>query len=263
MGGSEVGNKWLLIALLAVSAPATAQTAEPAGSRVVIVGTGTLKLPPDFGVVQFKLRGEGRTADAAAQTLATARQTLERSLQAVPGAKVEVRTNSLSFNVVRKSGCGNAMGDVQQQLSEGDCAITGHIAELDYYVRVSPAPLAGTVLAQAARRGVQSGAIGGFFLLNAGDAEQNATALALVDARRQADAIAAAERSRIGRLIRVQNQMAYGSGDDESAELMVAGIPAGAPPSADPPIRMDLAPLPVETTARLIVTYELLPASPR
>ena len=62
----------LAVASLAFTNPATAQSVEP--PRISVVGTGTVKTGPDRATIEYGVRGEGTTSDAAIGALVACKQ---------------------------------------------------------------------------------------------------------------------------------------------------------------------------------------------
>lgn len=232
--------------------PVVAQQTAPAVIRVI--GNGSVETAPDIAVVTFALRGEGATSDDAVRALVATRGPIERAL----AGKAELRTGRLAINAARDKACDASDGDydAKLRLSTGPCAIRGYVASLAVTARVRPVAEAGTLLGLIGRLGAVDPSLREFAVSEPGPAQTRAVAAAIVDARRQAEAIATATGVTLGRLRRVDDQRAS---NIDANEVMVTAsrAPQDQPVVAPPPIAVALSPEPVETTATLTVEFEI------
>lgn len=239
---------------VAVAAPVAAAP-ESDGSRIVVVGHGSVKTDPDVVTLSFSIRGEGSTSDQAAADLVRKRGAINDGLAKLLGTALPLRTGELSIKEARDTSC--ERDDDQPRLSTGACAIRGYVATLDGSVRISPVRDAGTALGLAGRLGASNPQLANFRLLDPADAQRRAEAAAIEDAYRRASGIASASAARLGRLISVVDQEARNS---EAMDIVVTGSrPAAVPMMAPAPIAIDLKPEPIDTTATLTVTYAVAP----
>lgn len=240
--------------LTGVSNPALAAApVEP--PRIVVVGHGTIKTDPDVVLLSFSIRGEGATSDAAAAELVRKRAAISDGLAKLLGEDVAMNTGELSIKEAREKACDQ--DDEQPRLSTGACAVRGYVASMDASLRISPLKDAGTALSLSGRLGASDPELSNFGLRSVGDARRRAEAAAIEDAHDRALGIAAASGSRLGGLIRVEDQAAE---DRRSMDIVVTARRSVAPPAlAVAPIVIDLKPVPIETTAALVVTYAVEP----
>lgn len=199
------------------------------------------------------MRGEGATSDDAARALVAKRGAID----AVLAGKAEVRTGRLSSIAARDKSCDANDNDYdpKARLSTGPCAIQGYIANLGVTARVHPITDAGTLLGLIGRLGAIDPSLREFAVTNRAVAHASAVAAAVDDARRQARAIATSSGVRLGRLRQVEDQRAQ---NDAANEVVVTASRLSPPPAdAPPPIAIALSPEPIETTATLIVEFEI------
>jgi uncharacterized protein YggE len=238
--------------LLAAPAPAMAQEG-PLPPRIVVLGTSTVRTPPDTASLSFHIRGEGATSDAAVRALASRREAIESGIASLMGG-APLRTTNLSVVEARDKECQNEW-QARGRLSEGECTVRGYIANMDATLKFSPVDKAGTATGLIARLGGSEVQLSGFTLSDDADARRRATAAALADARAQAEAIAKGAGVRLGSLYYVGDAQPHFSGE----EIVVSAVRAPAPPPPPPPVPVKLTPQPVETQVRLTVTYTIAP----
>ena len=238
----------------AFSQPATAQSVEP--PRISVVGTGTVKTAPDVAVINYSVRGEGQTSDAAVGALVARRNRIETGLGTF-GAKVEVRTGRMAITEVRGKDCPQ-YGPAR--LSVGECTVLGFVAELPTTLRTGDVARAGTMVGLIGRLEGTSPSLSDFTLTDPKLAQRRAIAAALADARDKAEAIAAGTIRHLGRLLAATNGNAMG--DVRNDIIVTARRYESAPPPPPrpaPAIAVDLNPQPIETAAMVTVMYEIAP----
>jgi uncharacterized protein len=238
------------------TAPAPALAAPADGPpRISVGGSGQVFTPPDLATINYTVRGEGDTSDAAVALMVARRVKVDAGLALFK--QVEARASQISISEVRGRECQPNYGS--PILSTGACTIIGYVAELSVTVRTTLPKQAGTIVGLVGRQGATSPRLIGFALADPGAAQRRAIAAALDDAHRKAEAIAAGTGVKVGRLISATS----GNGDDEvRSQDGVQGVPVPAPPPPPPPpppIAVDLTPQPIETQANVTVTYEAAP----
>jgi uncharacterized protein YggE len=252
----------------AVSSLALAQTAEPPATlappspMITVIGNGRAEAPADFAWLNFNLRGEGPTSPEAVSALTSSRGKLEASLKALPGKPaLEVRAGTLSIREVRPKAC--MPNYAAPNLSTGECAVIGSVAQVGFQVKVTPAKQVGDVASLAAQLGaadvnVSSGGLGEDQSL-----EDKAMREAIADAQRQARLIAESSGRHLGPILRIQDSQANAIG----------GFPSPPPPpppqyearevvaysAAKLAAPLAMTPPPIVRSARITVTYSLLP----
>lgn len=255
----------LLVAALAC-APASAafaQAPEPAGPTVTVIGNGRAETPADYAWLSFNLRGEGPTSPEAVTALSTSRGKLDASLAALSGKPtLDVRSSTLSIREVRPKTC-NANNYGAPNLSTGECAVIGSVATVGFQVKVTPAKQVGDVASLAAQLGGSDINVSNGGLTDDQPLEDKAMRSAIADAKRQAQLIAESSGGKLGPLVRIQ--------DSQAVNIGAFGVPP-APPPPPPPARAEvvvtasklaaplaMTPPPITRTARVTVTYSLLP----
>lgn len=243
-----------------VEQPTAAQTPTP---MITVIGNGRAETPADFAWLNFTLRGEGVTSPDAVAALAATRGKLEASLKALPGKPtLEVRDGTLSIREVRPKAC--TMNYGAPNLSTGECAVIGSIATVGLQVKVTPAKQVGDVASLAAQLGAADVNVSNGGLADDQPLEDKAMREAIADAQRQARLIAESSGRHLGAILRIQDSQAN----------VIGGLPPAPPPPPPPgseqvvvsgysaaklaaPLAM--TPPPITRTARVTVTYNLLP----
>jgi uncharacterized protein YggE len=249
----------------AVSSLALAQTAEPPAPlspMITVIGNGRAETPADFAWMNFNLRGEGATSPEAVTALTNARGKLEASLKALPGKPaLDVRSGTLSIREVRPKAC--MVNYAGPNLSTGECAVIGSVAQVGFQVKVTPAKQVGDVASLAAQLGAADVNVNNGGLVDGQPLEDKAMREAIADAQRQARLIAESSGRHLGPILRIQDSQAN----------PVNGFP---PPPPPPPLSYEsqdigalsaarlaaplaMTPPPITRNARITVTYSLLP----
>lgn len=230
--------------------PALAQTAQ---SRIVVEGYGSVLTSPDSANIGFTVRGEGHASDDAVTALVATRKTIELAVLGF-GPDNELRDGKLEIHVVRGSECKNGDDDAPR-LSIGPCVISGYIAELPETVMTSAVQDAGTLAGLIGRLKGQNARITGYNLLQPALASRSALTKAITNARATAETMAQAGSVKLGRVYSISNSF-ENSGASDIVVTAQRRVPAPAV-MMPPPITVSLKPEPIETTARVIVTYEI------
>ena len=240
--------------LIAVSSSAEAQT--PSSSQILVSASGTAKTPPDMVTVGFTLRGEGVTSDEATSKLRDSAKAMSASIAGLLQKAEEYHSSALSIAQVRSKDCdANSYGP--QRLSTGPCAIIGYIASLPVTIETSRVADAGTLVGLIGRLGGIDANLRAFWLRDDTVARRRAMQAALTSAQMQARLIAEGSGSRLGPLLRVQDADYREVALEMPAVVQSAAEPAAPPPPPAPraPVRIDLAPEPIQTTVRLMAAY--------
>lgn len=250
-----------LAALLSQPTLNAAPTSSQDGAHVRVLGIGTVKTLPDVASIGFTLRGEGDTAEAAAKALIARKAALNGGIGQIGEVKILEISGKLDIDAARSKECdgGSEDFDDKTRLSTGPCAIKGYVATMPITLKLTPPDKAGTMVTQVSRLGATNASIRSFDLAEGGASKQRAVAAAMADGRAQAVAIAAASGQHLGRLLTVEDELTRQA--DGSDEIIVSAMRAPPPPAQvmAPPLVIALAPEPIETVARLVLTFELLP----
>lgn len=236
------------------AAPVMAQVAEPpAPPSITVAGVGRIETAPDLAEINFSIRGEGMSPDAATRSMVAKQKAVLDGLASLGDGRMRIRTGNVSVNAARAGDCGgDGDDDDKAHLSTGKCAVTGYVAGISVTVELSAVNDAGTAVGLAARLGANNPHMSGFELAKPGEGAGRAAAAAIADARSKAQAIAAGAGERLGPILKVvDNDSRNGVGD----EIVVTGLRRNAPPP--PPVAVDIRPEPVETVANLTVTFAI------
>jgi uncharacterized protein YggE len=236
---------------LMIAHGAAAQDRDP--QTIQVLATGSVETPPEIATITYHVRGEGALPDDASRALVARKTAIEKALASAAGAKLEIHTGNLEITEVRGKDCRVDDSYDAPRLSTGPCAILGYITEMDVTVRVSPVDKAGTLTGVAARAGATGAQLQGFGILDRRGAHKRAMTAAVANGTAEAEAIAAASGGKLGRLLR--------AADNDVREVVVDSITAqdiGSLPNSPRPVTIAIAPKAVETSARLVLTFEVL-----
>ena len=225
---------------------------EAAERTIQVAAVGSVETAPEFARISYVVRGEGKTSDEATRALVRRKDAVEQALGGFGEAKLEVHTGEMAIREVRARDCRSVDEDEDTpRLSTGVCAIEGYVASIDVNAKVSPVTTAGTLTGLAARAGATNVELAGFGILDEAAARRRAVAAAIANGKAQAEAIASASGARLGPLVRVVDSDPRAFGYNE---IVVTG--SLQRPVAEP-IVVNIAPAPVETQARLLLTFEI------
>jgi uncharacterized protein len=241
-----------LITAAALVAAGTVSAGElPNEPRIVVNGSGSVKNPPNVAEITYHVNGEGQSSDQAVAQLVQRSRTVEDTLHSVDPA-FELHSETMQVRAIRGKDCDEDRYDDELNLSKGPCAVIGYVANQDFTIRTSRVKDAGTLVGLAGRGGASNPKIGDFDLADGREAKRQAIAKALADAQSKAEAVAAGSHGQLGKAISISLDGA----SEDVQEIIVTGaaLRANAP---SPPIAVSLNPEPVETTARVTVTYSV------
>ena len=246
------GLRLLAPAMLAMIGQQASAQATP--SRIVVEGNGAVLTPPDLANIEFTVRGEGHSSDDAVAALVATHKAIEAAvLVAAPAS--ELRDGKLKVLVVRGSDC-KAGDDDAPRLFIGPCAISGYIAELPETLVMSAVKDAGTVAGLIGRLKGENARVTGYALSQPAAASRSTLTKAIANARATAETMAQAGSVKLGRIYSISNSY-ENSGADEIVVTSQRQVPALAV-IMPPAIIVSLKPEPIETTARVVVTYEIV-----
>ena len=232
--------------------PAWAQA--PSSSQILVSAVGTVKSPPDMVTVRFTLRGEGATSDAAVTELRNSATRVSAGLSALLGKATDYHSSNFSITQVRSKDC-DANNYGQQRLSTGACAIVGYVATMPVNVDTSRVADAGTLAGLISRLGGVEASIRNFWLRDESAARRRATQAALNNGHAQAELIAEGSGAALGPILRVQDANYQELSLDIASAQTASAPPAPPPPPPRAPVRVNMAPEPIQTTVRLMIAY--------
>lgn len=266
--------------------PATAQSFMPQPNTIMVAASGSVETPPDIALLSIVIRGEGKVPDDATRALAAKIKAITNGLRSID-PQIEIRTGAVAIGEAYAGDCNRDAGlpgstdvpismaadtlaDADALADEADrlatdaarpspkaatnpCAVIGYVARSEASVKMRKIADAGTAVGLAGRLGASSAGLDSFDLAQDDDARKRATAAAIANARAQAQAIADGSGVKLGGIMSVTD----GTGDgglvaEKLAPVLNAYDVALASP---PPVAVDVAPKPVTTIVRLIVTF--------
>ncbi|KQT31967.1 hypothetical protein ASG29_08865 [Sphingomonas sp. Leaf412] len=248
----------LLATALILPVAAAAQDDARRDRTIRVMGSGTVETAPDVARIDYWVRGEGATPDAATAALAQRQKAIAAGVTGLLGGQAEVTTANVTVIEVRDKACDDNRGyGSNPRLSQGACAIVGHLATMQAGVKTRAVDKSATAVGLASRLGASDARLAGFELSNPADAKRRATVAAIADAKARAETLAAGAGARLGELVSVSDQSGGGP-----AEMVVTGSrPAAAPPPPPPPppVAIDIKPRPIETRQQVYVAYSIAP----
>lgn len=237
--------------LMLFAGSALAQPASDPAPSIQVVGSATVSTPADLATLIYWVAGEGRTPDEASMALARKHEAIVAGLAELLGRDLQLSTGEVVVLETRARECeGN-----RPRLSDGPCAVTGHIARLQGNARTRAVGKAGTAAGLAARLGASDARVQGFQLSDPAEARRRASAAAIADARAKAEAMAKAAGVRLGELTALNDQTMAG-------ETMVRGesrLVVESRASGEPPVEIGVFPRTVETQAHVVARFAIAP----
>ena len=238
------------IAALMLTTPALAQDSPADRPSITVVGEGRVETPPDRFRVTAEIEGRGTNQVAALRALATV-QTRISDVEKLEGLRTaRLTTGAPKVTPTFDPQCG--ANDYRRDTDS--CPIVGYVASTSLTLEAGPVARAGDALSLASERGARNARVESFYLADPAAQSLAAQRDAFADARRQADALAAASGQRIVRILRLQDpdaQRGGGMADGYRDEIVVTGS------RIQPAVRLDVAPPPVRTEARVLATFEI------
>jgi len=237
--------------VLAAVAPEVTDTSP----KVTVNGYASVKTPPNIAHLSYEIVGEGKTSDDALKALVATAGRVQRGLLSLD-PDIQPKSSTLGIVGVRGSDCKTDEYDEDDhpKLSTGACAIAGYVAKQSFSAATQRIADVGTMIGLAGRNGAKTPEISNFDIMDSKAAKNQAIAAALADARSKAEAVAQGSGRRLGDITNVQLD---GAQDTDEA-IVVTGSRLVRPElDAPAPIRVDMAPRPIDTSARVTVTYAI------
>jgi len=275
----RIAKALIVVALTPV--PVLAQTGrETKPATIIVSATGSVETAPDKATLSISIRGEGKTADTASAALAARQKAVISGLRSLD-PRIGTRTGAISIREAYAGNCDNddrfsmvsddlesvadtldsvademaadhALDSLPARAGKKDCTVVGRVAQIETSVIMSSVKDAGTAVGLAGRLGASRARIDDFGLSDDSGASNRAIAKAVENARAKAQAIATASGAKLGQIVSVDD----GSERGMSGGLTVFAMKAPAE-FAPAPIVIDVSPKPVETSARLTVTFAI------
>jgi uncharacterized protein YggE len=245
--------RYACLLLISLPAPAFAQAGAIVENTLQVTGVGKVSTAPNVGEAQYWVTGEGKTPDEASGALVATRTAIKDQISRLLDGHANITDGELIILPVRGTHCDT---NAQPRLSEGDCAIIGYFARAQSNLRTPEVAKVGTAVGLASRLGASDARLQGFQLEDTRPAQRAAMSDAVADANRQAAAMASAAGRRLGPIVSMRDQNS-GYRDIIVSGNRIQSLPPAPPPP--PPVEIGLTPRPIETDARVDVTFKLLP----
>lgn len=232
----------MLIALMA-AAVATSAECSPC---IRVTGRAEIEAAPDYFTMEATLRGRGTTREAALSAAAAALARVNDAAPRLDGMKsLKLTSTDALAEPMRGRGCDDY--DNSQ-----DCPITGYRTAFTISLKGAPAVAAGSAFSLLSELGGEDLELGAYGLDDAGATMEKALKAAVADARRKANAIAAASGSRVNRLVAATYKNA-GSQNYvlERDEIVVTG--GRITPKIDVPLAPEPLKIAVEVDAAFLI----------
>lgn len=182
---------WAFLSLLPLTT-VHAQTLAP--HTITVAGTATIKVAPDAAIINVNLTSTGQTSEAALQADKGVLARLVEAVRPFHFATSDVQTSNINIMQVRNV----PRLPAQDPSPPGNYQVTDHLSvTVDDPSKVTTVISALTQVAQNVSIGVQ------FNLKDRTAVEDRAKVLAIADARRQADILAAAEGTKVDKMIAI------------------------------------------------------------
>jgi len=228
---------WLL--LFALTAPAFADDTPPPRT-IAVSGEGRVSVSPDLAIVSFGVETTAPAAGAAVAENAKKSNALVDAIKAKIGAKDKVSTTQYSLSPVYEQ---------RDRASAAPPKITGYIASNQVRVELHDVKMVGTMIDAATAAGANRADDLQFTLEERAEAQSTALAKAGADAKRQAEAMAAALGVELGRVLSASSS----GGPIVYPKAFARGGMVAMAEAAPPPIEAG----DVDVTVSLQVTYEI------
>lgn len=198
----------LLLTLLALT-PATAAAQTAPAARIVVEGHGRLELPPDLAVVRVTIETRAESPDAAAAANAERQEAVLAALRGAGAEGGDLAT--VGYGV-----------QPNWQWRDGERYLDGYVARTTLRARTSDLDRVGGWIDAAIDAGADQIEGVSFELSDPETARREALTVAVRNARRDAEAMAAAAGGRLGALL----ELSTGSGRPPSPEPMMRTMAA-------------------------------------
>lgn len=229
-----------LVALLALVAPAAADDAPPPRT-IAVSGEGRVSVAPDLANLSFGVETTAPSAGAAVADNARKSTALVAAIKQRLGAKDKVATTQYALSPVYEQ---------RERASTAPPKITGYVASNAVRVELHDVKAVGALIDAATAAGANRADSLEFTLEERATAHSDALARAGADARRQAEAAAAALGVELGRIL---SATVSGAPIVYPRTYARGGMVAMAEAAPVPPVEAG----DVDVSAALQVTYEI------
>jgi uncharacterized protein len=182
-----------IVLLLATAMPAAAQPQPPGTAVIVTSGEGMVKQAPDRAWVTIGAESHARTAQEAQRA----------NTDAMTAVIDRIKTAGVAADAIQTSGYNL---QAEYDYVNGKQTLRGYVARNQVQVRVDALAKTGEIMTAVVANGATTVSGVRFDLKDRDGAEREALRLAVRDARRRADALAAGANVAIERVIRIEEQ---------------------------------------------------------
>ena len=207
----------LALGICACATPSTITVSPQAQiSQINVSGVGMVQVVPDIAYIYTGVRSEGKTVAEALRKNNQSAKAIQDSLIAQKVAEKDIQTST--FNIYP-----------QQYNTAGQAVPTFYVVENTVYVTIRDLDSIGTILDVVASQGANS--INGIYfdLSDKSKAQEQARQLAIAEARKQAEQIAALTNVKLGKLISINvylNSAPYTVEGKGGGAMMMAAAPS-------------------------------------
>lgn len=232
---------YIAVAALAllVAEPVAAQD-DPSPSTLSVAGRGVAERAPDTFFIGAELIGRGTDQVSALRALAEIQARVSDGLNRLDGLTGgTLRTEEVSVEPVVSRECAD-----QYRSDRSSCVPAAFTATMDIQFKGAPVSMSGDAVSLASELGAQRASATGQEVEDEAALRAQAARLAFVDARLQAEALAAASGRRLGRIIRIEDPAArpVERQSDSVQDIVVTGSrmrPSVAIPVEHPPVQVE------------------------
>lgn len=241
----------IAVVATALALPATAQDSFANRPTIVVTGNGRASAQPDTFTVNAGVRGRGATQNDALRSLADAQARLIEAWPRLEGLRRgKVTTGDIALDTLHDPEC------EENARRDEECPILAYFATSALTLEGMPAESAGDAISLASELGATTARLDDYSLSNSEELRAEANRAAFADAQLQAERLSQASGRRLVRILRIQDPSAprYGDSFGEATEIDEVVVTGSRIRQA---VTITVAPEPVETTARVIVVFEI------
>lgn len=241
----------IVVAATALAAPAAAQDSFANRPTIVVTGNGRASAQPDTFTVDATIRGRGATQNEALRSLANAQGRLIDAWPKLEGlSRGRVTTGAIALDTLHDPEC------EQNARRDEECAILAWFATSDLTLEGMPAERAGDAISLASELGATTARLDDYSLSSPEALRAEANRSAFADAQVQAERLSQASGRRLVGILRIQDPSTprYGDNVGEAMDIEEVVVTGSRIRQA---VSIAVAPEPVETTARVIVVFEI------
>lgn len=241
----------IAVAATALALPAAAQDSLADRPTIIVTGNGRASAQPDTFSVDAGVRGRGATQQEALRALSAAQGRLIEAWPRLEGLqRGKVTTGAIALGTLHDPAC------EQDARRDESCPIRAYFATSALTLEGVPAERAGDAISLASELGATTAGLDHYSLSNPAELRAQADRAAFADARLQAERLSQASGRRLVRILRIQDPSAprYGESVGEATGIDEVVVTGNRIRQA---VTIAVAPEPLETTARVIVVFEI------